>query len=100
MILLLFVSRNGTNLFDVIKNKNEKCEAIRKAKNTTEKKLSDSNDNDEKFRVLTNGVNVKLIDYMGKLNCFPLPPSHSPHQSFYGFTFGFVSQFKHFPIVQ
>jgi hypothetical protein len=24
MALLLFVSRNGTNLFDVIKNKNEK----------------------------------------------------------------------------
>lgn len=52
MPLLLFVSRNGTNLSDVISNKKWEMWGGKA------KKLRDSNDNDESH-VLTNGIKCK-----------------------------------------
>lgn len=52
MLLLLFVSRNGTNLFDVIKYKSEKCEETKK-KSWTIRTMT------VKFHVLTNGAKCR-----------------------------------------
>jgi hypothetical protein len=50
LVLLLFVSRNGGNLFDVIKGRKTRSCGKRK-------KL---NDNDENSHVLTNGAKYKV----------------------------------------
>lgn len=65
--IIVCLSWNGTNLFDVTKNKNEKCE--RRTKRTAEggEKLSDLYDNDRNFHVLTNGVERKVDWLQGKI---------------------------------
>lgn len=66
MLLLLFVSRNGTNLFDVIKIKYEKTRKML-WEMRGEKSWAIPNDNDENSMSWRMAQILKLIDYMGKI---------------------------------